>query len=133
MLSFSKGTNYSILVLDYLSSLPENVVKSNAEIAEILGLPVDFLSKILQKLTHSGLVRSIKGTNGGYALAENIKNISLKQIIDSVEGPSHFVNDLKNSLVDYGRSGNSKKSIELMKKFESELNYLMERIDFIKN
>lgn len=45
-----------------------------------------FALKILRKLVASGLVKSYKGINGGYELAKLPVQISLKDVIESVEG-----------------------------------------------
>lgn len=126
MLGLSKAANYSILVISYFVSQPGSEVKTNAELAEILDLPVDFLSKILQKLTHSGIIRSIKGINGGYTLAVNPASITLKNIIDSVDGPTRIVDNLKG----FGESEHAELLLNTMAKFESTLNKLLERVKF---
>lgn len=46
-----------------------------------------FALKILRKLRNGGLVDSIKGAQGGYRLAREPKDISLKDVIEAVEGP----------------------------------------------
>ena len=44
--------------------------------------------KILRKLVASSIVKSFKGTQGGYELARDPKDISLCEIIETVEGRS---------------------------------------------
>lgn len=133
MLSFSKGTNYSILVLNYLFSLPPNAIKTSAELAEILNLPVEFLSKILQKLTHSGIIRSIKGINGGYTLSDNADHLTLKMIVNTIDGPLNFAADFFDSASSCKHDSFSKPVIETMELFESQVNELMNKIYFFKN
>lgn len=45
-----------------------------------------FALKILRKLVASGIVKSFKGTQGGYELAKKSTEISLKDVIETVEG-----------------------------------------------
>lgn len=45
-----------------------------------------FALKILRKLVSSGIVKSFKGTQGGYELAKNLEKITLKDVIETVEG-----------------------------------------------
>jgi Rrf2 family protein len=58
-----------------------------AEIAERLMIPKAFLSKILQQLAKKGVVRSLKGPSGGFALAVEPKEVSMKEIIAEIDGP----------------------------------------------
>ena len=45
-----------------------------------------FALKILRKLVADGIVKSFKGTQGGYELAKKPEEISLKDVIETVEG-----------------------------------------------
>src|SRR5580704_2976449 len=45
-----------------------------------------FLAKIFQSLVKAGLVRSIRGAGGGFALAKNPAQIPVLEIIEAVEG-----------------------------------------------
>ena len=56
-------------------------------ISEETGVTLRFSLKILRKLVASGIVKSFKGTQGGYELARDPKDISLCEIIETVEGP----------------------------------------------
>ncbi|MBC8569392.1 RrF2 family transcriptional regulator [Zongyangia hominis] len=56
-------------------------------IAETTGVTLRFSLKILRKLVASGIIKSFKGTQGGYELAKEPKDISLCDIIETVEGP----------------------------------------------
>ena len=47
------------------------------EIANKLSIPKEFVSKILQSLTESGIVNSRKGKSGGFAIAKDPKRIKL--------------------------------------------------------
>lgn len=57
------------------------------EIADSQNIPLPFLEQIAIKLRRAGLVKSIRGPAGGYILSEDIKQISLVDIIQAVEGP----------------------------------------------
>jgi len=130
MISFSKAANYSILVVSYLASKPVSAVLSNAELAQQLNLPADYLSKILQKLAHSGIIDSIKGINGGYTLSLLPENINLKKIVESVDGPSQVVHNLKDNLTECGQIENTTLIVDAMENFEIELNNLLEKTNF---
>ena len=46
--------------------------------------------KIMRKLVAAGIVRSYKGARGGYVLARAPGEITLRQVIEAVEGPYRF-------------------------------------------
>ena len=56
-------------------------------IAQETGVTLRFSLKILRKLVGGGLVKSYKGTKGGYELARPAGEISLADVIETVEGP----------------------------------------------
>ena len=58
-----------------------------ASIAEQTQVPLRFSLKILRKLVQEGLVASYKGAHGGYCLARPAREITLRQVLEAVEGP----------------------------------------------
>lgn len=60
------------------------------EVAARDGLPPGFLSKIFQKLLRHGLIRSHRGVQRGYTLARRASEITLRQILEAIEGPDLF-------------------------------------------
>ena len=56
-------------------------------LAAATGVTLRFSLKILRKLVAEGIVRSYKGTQGGYELAKPAGEITLGQVIETVEGP----------------------------------------------
>lgn len=56
-------------------------------IAQQTGVTLRFALKILRKLVAAGIVRSFKGTQGGYEIARPLSEITLKDVIETVEGP----------------------------------------------
>jgi len=57
------------------------------DIASRMDIPDDFLAKIFQMLNRSGIIKSYRGTKGGYALAREPKDINVKDVIYAVDGP----------------------------------------------
>lgn len=60
---------------------------SAAELAAETGLPAPTVQKVVSKLTHAGLMRSVRGAGGGLQLARPAAAISLADIVEAVEGP----------------------------------------------
>ena len=59
-------------------------------IADRTSVSLRFTLKIMRKLVAAGLVKSYKGAHGGYALSRPPKDITLRQVIEAVEGPYRF-------------------------------------------
>ncbi len=56
-----------------------------AEVAETLGVPRNYLSKILHRLAQAGVLRSRRGPSGGFALAVPADRLLLAQVVDPVD------------------------------------------------
>jgi len=67
----------------------ENGMATNFQIAEFLHASDNHLSKVLQRLTRAGLVRSIRGPHGGFVLGRDPKDIQLREVYELFEGPLH--------------------------------------------
>jgi Rrf2 family protein len=86
MLKLTKKADYGLIALKHLVVHgPES--SSAKEIADMYGIPLSLLSKILQKLVKNGFLRSEHGTNGGYRLARDARDITALEVIRSIDGP----------------------------------------------
>lgn len=79
------------LEADYAVRIVDCIAQSRGRldaksISEKTGVTLRFSLKILRKLVASGIVKSFKGTQGGYELARKPEEISLKDVIETVEG-----------------------------------------------
>lgn len=61
-----------------------------SSISERTNVPLRFSLKILRKLVQEGLVVSYKGAHGGYCLARPASEITLRHVLEAVEGPYIF-------------------------------------------
>ncbi len=86
MLRISKLTDYATVILGALSERPAELL-SAPELAERTGIGLPTVSKLLKELQRATLVRSTRGSRGGYQLARPPHEISAAEIIDAVEGP----------------------------------------------
>ena len=81
MIGISSKTIYAIAALKELGSIPDNEVLKIKEIAANASIPQNFLEQILLELKKQGLLMSIKGAHGGYKLARNLNDITLKDVV----------------------------------------------------
>jgi Rrf2 family protein len=58
------------------------------ELAEALGTTAGFVPQVLSSLVAAGWVRSDPGPTGGYSLTSSLDDISILQVVESVEGPT---------------------------------------------
>ncbi len=87
MLKLTKKADYGLIALRHLAVGPAGNAASAKEIAEAYGIPLPLLSKVLQKLVRGGLMASVQGTNGGYKLARDPKEITALEAIRAIDGP----------------------------------------------
>ena len=78
-------TDYAIRLVSILCGSKELI--SASEIARRTGVTLSFSLKILGKLAQSGIVKSYKGANGGYVINKNPKDISLREVVTTMQGP----------------------------------------------
>lgn len=86
MLKMSRLTDYGTMLLAQLAQ-PRQDLMTAAALAQATRLGKPTVSKLLKTLTKAHLVRSVRGANGGYALARSADTISAAEIIDALEGP----------------------------------------------
>jgi Rrf2 family protein len=87
---FSKKCEYGLQAVLYLAANQTSEAISAEEIAKELEIPKEFVSKILQKLTESGMVASKKGKSGGFYLAKKTSEIKLLHIVEAIDGLALF-------------------------------------------
>ena len=86
MLSLTRRTDYALIALSHLARNGERVV-SASQIASQYQVPLPLLMNLLKACSQKGLVKSVRGAKGGYALARPADQISLAELIETIEGP----------------------------------------------
>ena len=84
-LELSSEGRYALRALVYLAWLGERVTADR--IAAEAHIPRRLLARILAKLSHAGLVESEQGRGGGSRLARPANEITLREAVETVEGP----------------------------------------------
>jgi FeS assembly SUF system regulator len=86
MLKLTKKADYGLIALKHLAML-NGQTASAKEMADRYAIPLPLLSKVLQKLTKAGFLRSEHGTNGGYRLAKGASDITTLEVVMAMDGP----------------------------------------------
>ncbi|MBX3179173.1 MAG: Rrf2 family transcriptional regulator [Candidatus Hydrogenedentes bacterium] len=61
---------------------------TSQDIAERRSIPEKYLVHILLQLKRSGIVRSVRGAQGGYLLARPPEDVRLLDIVEAIDGPT---------------------------------------------
>lgn len=86
-------TNESDYALRITNELAETgTVVSAKDLAEKTGVTIRFALKILRKLSLAGIVDSKKGAQGGYFLKRPASEVSIGEVVETIEGPIHVSN-----------------------------------------
>ncbi|HNX68994.1 MAG TPA: Rrf2 family transcriptional regulator [Candidatus Omnitrophota bacterium] len=83
---YTTKTEYGVICLAHMAKKPWPGASTVKEIAEHEGFSVTFTEKILQSLRRAGIVTSQQGNKGGWMLTRPSADISLKEIIEALEG-----------------------------------------------
>jgi len=87
MIRLSKSADYGLMAMRHLAFLPTGCCCSAREIARGHGIPPALLAKLMQRLARRGLVAATHGIKGGYRIARPAQSISLREVIEAIEGP----------------------------------------------
>jgi len=86
MMTITTKTQYGILAL---LELAEHYQKELVQISDIVrrrSVPKNYIEQILNRLTKTGMVKSVRGNKGGYVLGVHPDNLTLIAIIEALEG-----------------------------------------------
>jgi FeS assembly SUF system regulator len=79
--------DYAVVMMTAAARRAEGERLSATELSEETGVPLPTAQKLMGKLAAAGLLTSVRGAGGGFALARAGNAISLADVIEAVEGP----------------------------------------------
>ena len=91
-MNLSKKSRYGITALIDLAVYARNQCVQLSSIAERNKISVKYLEQIFSGLRRAGLVKSIKGPQGGYLLAKSPESITVADVIYALDG-SYLLED----------------------------------------
>ncbi|HLI10604.1 MAG TPA: SUF system Fe-S cluster assembly regulator [Alphaproteobacteria bacterium] len=86
MIRLNRLTDYAIVVLSQMGR-EGSVMRTAPQLAHETGVPLPTVAKLLKTLAADGIVTSHRGVAGGYTLSRPADEISVAEIIASLEGP----------------------------------------------
>ncbi|CAN5155653.1 RrF2 family transcriptional regulator [soil metagenome] len=82
----SAKVDYAMRALVELVGAEQTVIRADL-LAEVQGIPIRFLERIMGELRRAGIVLSQRGAHGGYRLARPAEQITVADVIRAIDGP----------------------------------------------
>ncbi len=124
---FTQEADYALRIVRVLARSGETLDAKS--ISETACVPERFTVKILRKLVLCGMITSRKGSSGGYMLALPPQDITMRRVVETIEGPFEISRCLGG---DYDCSRNNDKKCCLFHLvFEKVNKELAEKLDRI--
>ena len=82
-MQLTSTTDYAIRIVCYLAAQRQMI--STSELSQELSVPSSYIPKITKKLKQAGIIKACEGIKGGYQIAKQPENISLKDVISCTE------------------------------------------------
>jgi Rrf2 family protein len=89
MAHITAGVEYGLHCLLYLvgpAGDPDAPPASARDLAELQGVPVDYLAKIFTRLQKAGIVAAVEGVSGGFRLARAPAAIRVLDVVTAIDG-----------------------------------------------
>jgi len=83
----TRQADYAVRAVQYLAQLQPGDRAATARIAQDQKIPPTFLAKIVSQLSVAGILQASRGARGGVALARPADEISLLEVVETIDGP----------------------------------------------
>jgi Rrf2 family protein len=101
----TREADYAIRAVLYLSAQQRGRLVATSELAERMAVPYRFLRRIVQKLVDGRLLEAQRGKGGGVRLRRSCREISLFDVLNTVDPKALCVNACLEDQDICGRSG----------------------------
>lgn len=85
-LELTRRADYAIRTVVFLARKRQEGFIPAPRVADGMGIPARFLPHVMQDLTRAGIVEAALGRGGGYRLARDVRDLSLLDVIEAIEG-----------------------------------------------
>tara|TARA_B100001027_G_C16243141_1_gene320445 strand:- start:901 stop:1332 length:432 start_codon:yes stop_codon:yes gene_type:complete len=96
MLKVTRLADYAVLILCQFS-FKRNTVLSSTKICRGTGIKKATVNKLLALLVKGNVLSAVRGPRGGYKPSRELENISVKEIIEAIEGPVSLTDCIDNN------------------------------------
>jgi len=94
-MKITQESDYAIKIVLYLANIDEDKIASAREICDSEDISVKFALKILRRLVQEKIVKSYRGIKGGFQLKQSPEKLSIKDVIEAIQGPLTMSPELK--------------------------------------
>lgn len=89
-MQLTRGGEYGLRGVLFLAQQPREKITLIEEISRVQEVPESYLAKVFQILAKAGIVRSYRGAKGGFTLARDPVQITMRQVVEALEGPLYL-------------------------------------------
>lgn len=86
-MEISRQADYAIRTIIYLANVPHGELVQTREIARSENIPEKYLPTIVRTMARTGLLRTLRGSHGGVSLARPASRITLRDVVEAIDGP----------------------------------------------
>ena len=86
-MQLTRAADYAVRVMVHLATLPPEKRAFLPDLAKATSAPESFLSKVMQTLSHAGLISSRRGKLGGFAILPHGRQATMREVIEAIDGP----------------------------------------------
>ena len=86
-MQITRQADYALRAMLYLAQLEPAQRAATSQIADKQRIPPSFLAKIISQLSIAGLIHTSRGARGGVTIAREPSEISLLEVVESIDGP----------------------------------------------
>jgi len=122
----SAKADYALRAMSQLASEPPDVPVNAEHIADEQDIPLRFLLAILGELKRARLIRSSRGASGGYSLSRPPAEITLAEIMRTVEGPLVNLHDAR--VGELGHRGPARALTDVWRAVRTNVRYVLEGV-----
>lgn len=105
MIRLTNLADYAVVVMTAAARVPEARL-SAAKVAEVTGIPVPTVAKLMGTLARADLLVASRGAAGGFSLARDSSLISVAAIVEAVDGPISLTSCVSGDAQDCAINGN---------------------------
>ena len=87
MIKLSKKVEYGLISVLFIDSNDGSEPVTCRQISDKYSLPYELTGKVLQSLKKAEIVSSVQGVKGGYSLNRALDDVSIGELIESIDGP----------------------------------------------
>ncbi|MHC5057386.1 MAG: RrF2 family transcriptional regulator [Planctomycetota bacterium] len=85
-MKLTRATNYAVRALVEIAKCRTLECADLRTLAREMKAPEAFLGKVLQRLKRAGLVDGTRGAHGGYRLARDAREMTVRDVVEAMEG-----------------------------------------------